>query len=227
VLPSQLTIHDCALCLDGGTVLLGTTDEAGQKRSIMLVQHAFPQTNPIGWVPGRLYLDDDVVPIRSPLEANILALLRAATILVANPARTDDEPVQLAPNGLILGEDIRQVFSRGPEENIRALLAQIIQFVDSEGYLRFAERVEQASDETRYTAWLITGLVPRNHVIVRLGRLLGIGMRAAREKLEGGTPVATELSALEVSDLAARYSAEGLGLRVAPPFPWRLDPPRG
>jgi hypothetical protein len=223
VLPVKLTVHNSAYALDGGTTVLQAIDEAGRNRAVMLVQHAFPQPSPsLGVLPGRLYLDSELIPIRSDLEAGVLALLRAAEVRYSGPCPDPGEGIQLSPNALILGEDIRQVLTRGPEDNIRALLAAVVHFVESEGYLRFADRVEQAADTTQYTVWAAWESASRNQVVVRLGRVLGIGLQAARQLLDGGAPLAEGATALEVSELAGRYSAEGLALRVEPAFRWRI-----
>jgi hypothetical protein len=223
VLPAKLTVHNFAYALDGGTTVLQATDEAGRDRVVMLAQHAFPQPSPsLGALPGRLYFDGVLVPLRSDLEAGLLSLLRVAEVRYSEPRHDQGERLQLSPNALILGEDIRQVLTRGPEDNIRALLAAVVEFVGSEAYLRFAERVEQAADPTRYTVWVAWDAGTRNQVVVRLGRVLGIGLQAARESLDRGAPLAKDVTALEVSELAGRYSAEGLALRVEPSFRWRL-----
>ena len=223
-LPARLTVHNFVYALDGGTTVLQATDEAGRDRVVMLVQHAFPQPSPsLGAMPGRLYFDGDLVPMRSDLEIGLLSLLREAKVRCSEPRHDQVGGIQLSPNALILGEDIRQVLTRGPEDNIRALLAAVVEFVESEAYLRFAERVEQAADPTRYTVWVAWDAGIRNQVVVRLGRVLGIGLQAARESLESGVPLAKDATALEVSELAGRYSAEGLSLRVDPAFRWPLS----
>jgi len=223
VLPASLTVHNCAYALDGGTTVLQATDEAGRERGVMLVQHAFPQPSPsLGALPGRLYFDGELVPMRSDLETRVLALLRAAEVRYSGPLPDQCESLQLSPNALILGEDIRQVLSRGPEDNIRALLAAVVKYVESEAYLRFAERVEQAADMTRYTVWVAWEPATRNQVVVRLGRILGAGLQGARQLLDSGAPLAEGATALEVSEIAGRYSAEGLALRVEPAFRWPL-----
>jgi hypothetical protein len=160
--------------------------------------------------------------MRSELESQVLALLRAAEVRYSGPPRHQGESLQLSPNALILGEDIRQVLSRGPEDNIRALVAGVVEFVESEAYLRFAERVEQATDTTRYTVWVAWEPATRNQVVVRLGRVLGAGLQGARQLLDSEAPLAEGATALEVSEIAQRYYAEGLTLRVEPAFRWRL-----
>src|SRR5262249_11505831 len=88
--------------------------------------------------------------------------------------------VRLSPNALVIGDDIRAVLTRGPEENMRALTAQVIEFVESEQYLRFADRVEQAADKTLYTVWVAWDAASRKQVLVRLGQVDGIGLQGAR-----------------------------------------------
>ncbi len=221
-LPARLTVHNAAYALDGGTTALRATDEAALEHNILLAQHAFPQPSASGGaIPGRLYFDGVLVPLRLDMEASVLALLRAAEVRYSGPPE-QRECVDLSPFALILGEDIRQALTRHPEENLRALLAEVIRFVESEEYVRFAERVEQGADPTRYTVWVAWEPAQRNRVAVRLGRVLGIGLRAASELLERGAPLAEGVSALEVSGLAGRYATEGLLLRVEPAFRWRL-----
>ncbi len=149
-LPASLTIYDCAYALDGGTTVLEARDEAGGERSVVLVQHLFPQPDPsLDELPGRLYFDDELVPLRSELEAQVLALLRQADVRCSDSPTDRGDSFLLSPNALILSEDIRQVLSNSPEGNLRAMLASVIAFVESDEYLQFAERVKQAADATR------------------------------------------------------------------------------
>lgn len=210
--------------LDGGTTILRATDEAGRGHGIVLAQHAFPQAGPCrDAIPGRLYFDGELISIRSELEAEVVRLLRTAEvryIKAAEPEPDQGEPIQPSPNALILGDDIRQVLSRGPEENMHAFLASIVQFVESEEYLRFAECVEQAADQTKYTIWVAYEPTSRNQTLVRLGRILGLGLKGAREFLDRNAPLAENVSALDVSALVDRYSSEKLSLRIEPDFRW-------
>jgi hypothetical protein len=223
MLPARFTVHSFDYLLDGGTTVLRATDETARERAVMLVQHAFPRPSPsLGALPGRLYFDNELILIRSDLEARVLSLLRKAEVRYSGPLPEQGERLQLSPNALILGEDIRQVLTRGPEDSIRALLAAVVQFVESESYVHFADRVEQAADATRYTVWAAWESATRNQVAVRLGRLLGVAWPTALELLDSGSPLAENVSAMEVSELAARYAAEDVVLRVEPPFRWRL-----
>jgi hypothetical protein len=142
ILPKQLVLHASRYYMDGGTACLEATDEAGQPHAVMLVQSVFPGGNTFG-IPGRLYLDEELVELRSEREAQVLALLRAAEVRYTPPTEQAGERVTLSPNALILGEDIKEVLSRGPEENIRGLRDRIVEFVESPRYVAFAAEVEQ------------------------------------------------------------------------------------
>ena len=55
------------------------------------------------------------------------------------------ETADLSSHRVILGDDIKQVMSRGPEENLRALLAQVIERVESPAYVAYAAEVDRAN----------------------------------------------------------------------------------
>jgi hypothetical protein len=222
-LPAKFVIHNFAYAFDGGTTVIQATDEAGQQHAVMLVQHAFPQPSAsLEAVPGRLYFNGELVSMRSQLEAGLLVLLRSAEVHYSGCGPKQSKGIQISSNALILGEGISQVLTCGPEESIRELLAKMVQFVESDAYLQFAQRVEQAADSTLYTLW--AALEPGNHnpVVVRLGRVLGIGLQAAREMVDRGIPLASGVSALEVADIAQRYAAESVRLRIEPAYAWPL-----
>jgi hypothetical protein len=135
-LPIRIIVCDCALTLDGGTIHLIATDEAGHQLTIMLVT-TLPGSS-MG-VAGRLYFDGSIVPMRSEREARILRLLSEATVQVP----------RLPPNGrtsrmAIIGEDIKEFLEQPPEENCRAFIRKIVESVQSESYLRFATGEENA-----------------------------------------------------------------------------------
>ena len=220
--PRRLTFHNSMYLFDGGTTSLRATDEFDREHGVTLVQHAFARISPsLDLIPGRLYFDGSLVPMRSESEFEVLRLLGAAEIRYIEPPPYEGEQIQLSPNALMLSDEIRQTLARTPEENMRAQLASIISFVESDDYVRFAEKVEQAADPTLYSVWVVWESTIRNQVLVRLGRVLGIGLPAARELLDRSTPLAEEATALEVSALVDRYSAEGLNLRTEPEFRWR------
>lgn len=193
-LPARLVVRECGIALDGGSVYLGCADEAGRPVAVKLVQHAFPaagQPHP-SEVPGRMYLDGALVPLRSETEARLLDLLRAAKV----PAGGDS----------VAGE----------------LVTRVVRFVESDRYLRFADRVEMAADPTRYDVWVDWDEATRNRVTVKLASALGVGLKDARAFLAEGRPLEVGLTALRVVDRVAPYRADGLPVRVVPAFRWAL-----
>src|SRR5262245_38149172 len=116
-LPAQLTIYDCAYCLDGGTISLAAIDDAGAEPSIVLIKHRSPRPSE-DVIPGRLYFDHVLVPIRSELESQLVRLLRAAECQSSPGEEESSERIKFSPNVVVLGEDIRQVLTRSPEDNL-------------------------------------------------------------------------------------------------------------
>src|SRR5262245_43550965 len=141
-LPKRLVVSDCAFYLDGGTIVLTCSGELGASHVIMLVQSMFPDGNTCG-IPGRLYFDDELIPIRSELESQLLSLLRDAELrYVPRPGESDDA-TPLSPNHIILGDDIKEVLARDAEGNLKALLAKVIETVESPRYVMFASDVDR------------------------------------------------------------------------------------
>jgi hypothetical protein len=189
-LPAKLTIHECAIALDGGTKYLMAKDETGREHTIKLTQHAFPRVDrSTGELPGRLHFDGQLVPMRSEVEARILSLLKTAEV----------------------HDDISS-----------ASAAEIVRYVESDHYLSFADRVEQAVDDTRYDVWVAWDAGEFSRAVLLTKQVLGIGLREARDAVEQDKPIASALTALEVADLAARCRSGGLGVRVSPEFRWLL-----
>ena len=163
MLSARLTICDLAIALDGGTTYLKAIDETGREHSVTPAQHAFPRRHqPTDAIPGRLYFDDQLVPMRPEFEVEVLSLLKS-------------------PQGEGGG---------APDNTLQTFVARIIEFVESDPYVHFAERVEQADDETKYDVWLAWTAENRQQPIVRLGVFLGTGLRAAAELLETDRPLA-------------------------------------
>jgi hypothetical protein len=146
-LPNRIIVRNCAIRLDGGTIHLIGTDEAGREFSVMLVTQ-LPTGRPLG-VSGRLYFNGELVPMRSDREAQILRLLSEATIEVP--------PLSLArrePRITVIGDDIREFFDHAPEENCRAFIRRIVEAVKSEGYLRYTTDEEKVlEDESNRDVW--------------------------------------------------------------------------
>jgi hypothetical protein len=144
-LPTRIVVRDCALTLDGGTIHLIATDEAGRQVSIVLAT-SLPGSS---MVAGRLYFDGGLVPMRSEREARILKLLSEAPV----------QAPRLPPRGrasrrAIIGEDIKEFLEQTPEENCRAFIRKIIEAVQSESYLCLATDEEKAiAEEANRDEW--------------------------------------------------------------------------
>jgi ribosomal protein L7/L12 len=192
-LPSRLTILDCAVCLDGGTTAFHTTDEGGVEHRVLFTQHMSPEKDQAtGTLPGRLYFDEQLVPMRTEYEDRLLSLLRTA---------------------------------EAPDDLARALVARAVGFVESDDYLLFAERVEQAADDTLYDVWVVWDAGTFNMAVVKTKQLLGVSMKEARELVEQEEAVVRGVKASEVVEWAGRYREAGLGVKVSPEFRWELPPP--
>lgn len=135
-MPGRLVVRDCALTLDGGTIHLMASDEAGRDLGITLVTSLC--LNKSTCVAGRLYFDGMLVPMRSEREAQILRLLSEAMVQAPRVS-----PARRGPHAII-GEDTREFFEKTPEENCRAFIRKIIESVQSETYLHYATDEEKA-----------------------------------------------------------------------------------
>lgn len=191
-LPSHLVVKGVAFALDGGTKLFEVSDDAGIVHWVTLTQRARPRLSPPPYTrPGRLYFDFELIPIRSDLEAALVALLRSAT----------------------------------SDDSTEPLIAGVVAYVESEEYLLFAQRVEQAVDATLYDVHVSLGAVPVPRGAVYLRQLFNLDYRAATAVLTGDQPVKSAVTALDVVELATRLAQVGLGARITPAFPWALPAP--
>jgi hypothetical protein len=134
------------MMLDGGTILLSATDEAGRQVSVMLVSSLSGSSMRVA---GRLYFDGYLVQMRSEREAGILKLLSEAEV----------EAPLLPPNRrtsrmAIIGNDIKEFFEQTPEENCKVFIRKIVESVQSDGYLRLATDEEKAlAEEANRDEW--------------------------------------------------------------------------
>ena len=125
------------------------TDDSGDEYSVILNQHAYipePKYFDTG-VPGRLYFDDNLIEIRSPQEKNLLKLLKSAELRSAPKDDLSNEQIELSPNIHVFGDDIKRIFNQSPEENLHSMLNNVINFVESDEYVVFAEKVKEKLNE--------------------------------------------------------------------------------
>jgi hypothetical protein len=142
----RIVVRDCGMMLDGGTVLLSATDEAGREVSIMLVSSLGGSSTRVS---GRLYFDGDLVPMRSEREAGILKLLSEAKV---DAPRLP--PSRRTSRMAIIGNDIKEFFEQTPDENCKVFIRRILEAVQSENYLRLATDEERAlAEEANHDEW--------------------------------------------------------------------------
>ncbi|QDU55540.1 hypothetical protein [Aeoliella mucimassa] len=223
-LPQTLTICGSKYFLDGGTTILEAIDPSGRERRVLLTQHVFPSHDETrDFIPGRLFFDGELVEMRSNEEYQLLHLLRTADFSPKTTEKVDGTPIERSSDAIVFGNDLKNIFERSPEDNLRAFADQIVGYVESDAYLQFSLRVAQASDTNRYNVWIVWEPETRNRIIVRLARLLGTGIPGAREFLDSEAPIATNATALEVVELANQYQKADVPLRTEPQFPWALQ----
>ncbi len=138
-LPTRIVVRDCGMMLDGGTILLSATDEAGRQVSIMLASSLGGSSTRVA---GRLYFDGNLVPMRSEREAGILKLLSEAKVEAPRLP-----PSRQTSRMAIFGNDIKEFFEQTPEENCKAFIRKIVESIRSESYLRLATDEERALAE--------------------------------------------------------------------------------
>jgi hypothetical protein len=142
-MPTRLTIHDGAYALDGGTTHLSASDENGKEHEVLLIQHAFAAPDaPPESVPGRVYFNGEIVAVRSATEAYLMELLRNASVQVEDQPEPEPRD-RISPNAIILGDDIKRVVQGTPEQNLRAMLQGIVDYVLSNDYVNFAAKMDK------------------------------------------------------------------------------------
>lgn len=135
--PRDLIIEDAAYAMDGGSIFLSLRDEAGLSHTLILVQHRIPMIADDPRVPGRLYLNNRIIKVRSDEERELLAELKSASILPGNiqsPA-----PKKHNNPSLVTSDDIEKyqtAISVSPEEAIHYLVHSLVEFVESGEYIR-------------------------------------------------------------------------------------------
>ena len=138
--PTKFLLYDSAYFLDGGTTQLFFIDEQNKEHLVLLRQHAFvsyrkscPED-----LPGRLYFNENLIEIRSPEEKSLLTLLKSADLQYKREVGSSSERNPFPSN--VNSDDIKEILNQSPEENLRSL-RNVIEFVESDEYISFAEKV--------------------------------------------------------------------------------------
>ncbi|AMV20633.1 hypothetical protein [Planctomyces sp. SH-PL14] len=218
----RLTIVDGALALDGGTILLDVVDRAGAVHQIVLAQNVTPKIE-LELLPGRLHFDGKPVGVRSTEEASLLNRLKNSDVQLCEELSddvSDDSNASLSPV-IVLGEDLKAWHAKTPGGRLRMLVDTIVERVEAEAYVLFAEKVALAADSTKYTVWPDPDPTTRNRAILQLSRVQKAGVSTARTFLDSGEPLARDISAVAAVEIIETWRAEGLAVRVEPPLKTR------
>jgi hypothetical protein len=146
-LKAQYTIDDGAYALDGGSIYLSLRDAEGVQHALVLTQHRIPKNEADLRVPGRLYLDGQIIGVRSHEEARLIAAIKKAPISLTNI----DRPASGQETGptIVIGDDIVDYLNAtrdSPKAAIRLLVDALVEFVESEEYVKFAS--QSAEDDS-------------------------------------------------------------------------------
>ena len=138
---ARYTIEDGAYALDGGSIYLSLRDADGVQHALILAQHRIPMNKADPRIAGRLYLDGQIVKARSHREARLISAIKKATI----SSTKVDRPAPNKETGptLVVGDDIVDYMSAtraSPEAAIQYLVDSLVEFVESEEYVRLADK---------------------------------------------------------------------------------------
>jgi hypothetical protein len=146
-IPEKLTIVDGFYFTDGGSIVLIAKEPNGTSHQITLVQSRFLEIYDPNLLPGRLYFDHMMVPVRLEVEVKLIALLRASEIAPdeSPESKTDEVSTRDGPV-VVVGDDLKEYYAKiaeGKEEVIRHLRESLIIFVESRKYVRIAKKIEK------------------------------------------------------------------------------------
>jgi hypothetical protein len=146
-IPENLTFVDGFYFTDGGSIVLLAEEPDRTRHQITLGQHRFLEVFDLNVLPGRLYFNHLLVPVRSEMEVKVIALLQASEIdPVEQPesekgaASTGDGPV------VVVGDDLKAYYAKvaqGKGATIRYLMENVIDFVGSREYVRISKKIDK------------------------------------------------------------------------------------
>ena len=98
-LPEKITLVDDFYFTDGGSIVLLVEEPGGARRQITLGQHRFLEYYDPNVLPGRLYWESQLVPVRSKLEDRLIALLQASEIALDEQSDPKKEVISSEAGG--------------------------------------------------------------------------------------------------------------------------------
>lgn len=148
-IPDSLVIEDGAYAMDGGTIAINVRDTEGNEHDILLRQHMFTQVSDPDRLPGRLYFDGTLVPVREEWESQILKALRQAPLKSISQESISREQRLNSGPGVIVGDDIKEYMSKIDESPVAALshlVRQLIDYVESADYVELARNLNAGEE---------------------------------------------------------------------------------
>ncbi len=145
-IPDLFSIEDASYAMDGGSIYLQVLDVEYHMHDVLLTQHMLPEWDDEGRLPGRLYFDDEIIPVRSDSETALIRTLRSASIprpgwlfqILRRFRRPKDQPKNIS----IIGSDLKEYYSamsQGPDIATRYLIDRLVNYVESTDYASLAE----------------------------------------------------------------------------------------
>lgn len=110
----NLTIVQLLAWMDGGSVTLDTEDESSNSFTIEFTQHAFLRVDVNSLIPGSIFINRELVEVRSTLEHKIINALKSAKF--------------------------KQEEHNEPDSLEMGLLWECIHFTESEDYVALAKK---------------------------------------------------------------------------------------
>lgn len=143
-IPAQIRFIASFYLTDGGTIVLIGEDQGDTRHEITLYQSLLLNTIDPNKLPGRLYFNKQLVPVRSEMEQEIIDLLQTAEIIEDPPASPGPGPVFNDSRGMTIGDDLKEYAARlaeGRAATIRHLRDRLIARVESQDYLDLAKKI--------------------------------------------------------------------------------------
>ncbi len=146
-IPERLTFLNGHYFTDGGSIVLVGEAPDGSRHQVTLGQHRFLDFYDPNVLPGRLYFNHLLVPVRSEMEARVIEMLRSGEILPEESPETA-KGTESAEGGpvVIVGDDLKEYYAKvaqGKRETISHLIENVIDYVGSKKYVRIAKKIEK------------------------------------------------------------------------------------
>lgn len=145
-IPEKLTVVDGFYFTDGGSIVLVAEEPDRTRHQITLGQHRFLEIFDPNLLPGRLYFNHLIVPVRSEIEAKLIARMQTSNIIPVEPPGSEKDDTSTGDGPVVIvGDDLKAYYSKvaeGKGEVIQHLIEKLINFVQSREYVNIASKIE-------------------------------------------------------------------------------------